>query len=168
MSKAGWGEGVDIIKETDTTVSVYAIKSGSNWGNADQWQRQKQNFQSLQNRLRKLHKTFDPVLGYGYGRRNTAPKGSRNYRQISGQAFWEEITGDAQFYLKIVRLMKQYPQEHRKQYQIEWDKTVNRLEREFLFNFSTPEGDIVWEKLVQFNSGKERYPLRKSPVAPEL
>ena len=64
--------------------------------------------------------------------------------------------------------MKQYPQEHRKQYQIEWDKTVNRLEREFLFNFSTPEGDIVWEKLVQFNSGKERYPLRKSPVAPEL
>lgn len=163
----GGGEGVDVIKENDTTVSVYAIKSGSSWGNADQWQRQRQNFQSLQNRLRKLHKTFDPVLGYGYGRRNTEPKGSRNYRQISGQAFWEEITGDSQFYLKLVRLMKRYPQEHRKQYQVEWDKAVNRLEREFLLNFSTPDGDIDWEKLVQFNSGKERYQLRKSSVHPD-
>ena len=159
--QVGGGEGVDIIKETETTVTVYAVKSGSQWGNADQWTRQRQNFQSLQNRLRKLHKTFDPVLGYGYGRRNTDPKGSTNHRQRSGQAFWEELTGDTDFYLKLVRLMKHYPQEHRRQYQAEWDKAVNRFEREFLLNFSTPDGDINWDKLVEFNSGKAPRKLKK-------
>ena len=158
----GGGEGIDIIKETDTIVTAYAVKSGPHWGNADQWNRQRQNFQSLQNRLRKLHKAFEPVLGYGYGKRNTDPKGSKNYRQRSGQAFWEELTGDSDFYLKLIRLMKHYPQEHRVKYQVEWKKAVNRFEREFLNNFSTPDGDINWEKLVEFNSGKQKRKLKKS------
>jgi len=123
----GGGEGIDIIKETDTTVTAYAVKSGPSWGNADQWSRQRQNFQSLQNRLRKLHKAFDPVLGYGYGKRNTDPKGSRNYRQRSGQAFWEELTGAPDFYLRLIRLMKRSPQEHRVKYQVEWEKAVKRV-----------------------------------------
>ena len=161
--QVGGGEGVDIIKETNSTVTVYAVKSGPHWGNADQWKRQRQNFQSLQNRLRKLHKTFDPVLGYGYGKRNTDPKGSTNYRQRSGQAFWEELTGDSDFYLKLIRLMKHYPQEHRVGYQAEWKKAVNRFEREFLNNFSTPDGDIDWEKFVAFNSGKKKRTVRGSP-----
>ena len=159
--QAGGGEGVDIIKETDHGITVYAVKSGANWGNADQWNRQRQNFQALQNRLRKLHKAFDPVMGYGYGRRNTDPKGSRNYRQRSGQAFWEELTGDSDFYLKLIRLMKRYPQEHRVRYQVEWRKAVNRFEREFLNNFSTPDGDINWEKLVEFNSGIRKKKTRR-------
>ena len=75
--QVGGGEGFDIIKETKTTVVAYAVKSGSSWGNASQWSQQRRDFRSLQNRLRKLHKTFDPVLGYGYGRRNTEPKDSR-------------------------------------------------------------------------------------------
>jgi hypothetical protein len=160
--QTGGGEGIDMIKETDVTVTAYAVKSGPHWGNADQWNRQRQNFQSLQNRLRKLHKAFDPVLGYGYGRRNTDPKGSKNYRQRSGQAFWEELTDDSDFYLKLIRLMKHYPQEHRVRYQVEWKRAVNRFEREFLNNFSTPDGDIDWEKLVEFNSGKQKRKLRES------
>jgi len=160
--QTGGGEGIDIIQETDTTMTAYAVKSGPHWANADQWKRQRQNFQSLQNRLRKLHKAFDPVLGYGYGRRNTDPKGSRNYRQRSGQAFWEELTGDPDFYLKLIRLMKRYPQEHRRRYKAEWDRAVNRFEQEFLNNFSMPDGDIDWEKLVEFNSGKQKRKLNKS------
>lgn len=159
--QTGGGEGIDIIKETAANVTAYAVKSGPHWGNADQWNRQRQNFQSLQNRLRKLHKGFDPVLGYGYGRRNTDPKGSKNYRQRSGQAFWEELTGDRDFYLKLIRLMKHYPQEHRVRYQAEWKKAINRFEREFLNNFSAPDGDIDWERLVEFNSGKQKQKLKK-------
>lgn len=158
----GGGEGIDILRETGTTVTAYAVKSGASWGNADQWKRQKQNFQSLQVRLRKLHKAFDPVLGYGYGRRNSDPTPAKNYRQRAGQAFWEELTGDPDFYLKLVRLMKQYPQEHRKRYLVEWNKAINRFEREFLLNFSTPDGDIDWEKLVEFNSGKKGLKLKKT------
>ncbi len=160
--QTGGGEGIDMMKETAASVTAYAVKSGPHWGNADQWNRQRQNFQSLQNRLRKLHKTFDPVLGYGYGRRNTDPKGSKNYRQRSGQAFWEELTGDPDFYLKLTRLMTHHPQEHRVRYQVEWKKAVNRFEWEFLNNFSTPDGDIDWEKLVEFNSGTQKRTLKNS------
>lgn len=159
--QVGGGEGVDVLRENETTVTVISVKSGPNWGNADQWKRQKQNFESLRHRLQKLHKRFDPVLGYGYGRRNTDSTPSRNYRQRSGQAFWEELTGDPDFYLKLIRLMKDYPQKHRKLYQTEWNKAVNRFEREFLNNFSTPAGEIDWEKFVEFNSSKDRLHLRK-------
>jgi hypothetical protein len=50
--------------------------------------------------------------------------------------------------------MKDYPQMHRRLYQAEWNKAVNRFEREFLLNFSTPDGEIDWDKLVNFNSGQ--------------
>ena len=75
------------------------------------------------------------------------------------------MTGDSDFYVKLIRLMKHYPQEHRVQYQVEWKKAVNRFEREFLNRFSTPDGDIDWEKFVKFNSGKERPKLKKSRVS---
>lgn len=154
--QVGGGEGVDIIREDRDTVTAIAVKSGPSWGNADQWKRQKQNFESLRYRLRKLHKRFDPVMGYGYGRRNTDPTASRDCRQRSGQAFWDELAGDPDFYLKLIRLMKDYPQRHRRLYQSEWNKAVNRFEREFLLNFSTPAGEIDWEKLVEFNSGRHK------------
>ena len=63
--------------------------------------------------------------------------------------------------------MKHYPQEHRVKYQVEWKKAVNRFEREFLNNFSTLDGDINWEKLVEFNSGKQKRKLKKSKYATE-
>ncbi len=154
--QVGGGEGVDVIREDEATVTVIAVKSGPNWGNADQWKRQKQNFESLRHRLQKLHKQFDPLMGYGYGRRNTDPTAKRHYRQRSGQAFWEELTGEPDFYLKLIRLMKDYPQKHRRLYQAAWDKAVNRFDREFLMNFATPGGDIDWERFVEFNSGKAK------------
>lgn len=30
-----------------------------------------------------------------------------------GQVFWRELTGDADFYLKLIRLMRDYPVKHR-------------------------------------------------------
>lgn len=160
--QVGGGEGVDIIREDDHVVTVIAVKSGSKWGNADSWKRQRQNFEALRHRLSKLRKQFDPVMGYGYGRCNTPSTAKRPYRQVSGQAFWEELTGDSDFYLKLIRLMKDYPQKHRQLYQAEWNKAVNRFEREFLLNFATQTGEIDWERLVEFNSSKTKMPFSKS------
>lgn len=71
-----------------------------------------------------------------------------------GQAFWEELTGDADFYLKIIRLMSDYPLAHRVEYLKAYGMAVNRFTKEFLNNFSNENGDIDWEKLVEYNSGK--------------
>jgi hypothetical protein len=46
-------------------------------------------------------------------------------------------------------------QKHRIQFEEEWSKAVNRFEREFLADFADKTGGIDWEKLTQFNSGKE-------------
>ena len=101
--------GVDFSVETDKRYLAVALKSGPNIFNASQKRRQSQEFNELRARLQKLQKQFDPVLGHAYGRLKTQPSGNRTYRDSSGQAFWSEITGDPDFYLKLIRLMSDEP-----------------------------------------------------------
>lgn len=166
--QAGGGEGIDILKETGNRVVAISVKSGPNWANSSQKRRQKQDFEQVRQRLLKTHKAFDALLGYGYGRKYSDPEKDRPYRERSGQAFWEELTGDPDFYLKLIRLMKDYPPQHRRLYKKEWNRSVNRFEREFLQDFSTEAGDIDWEKLAEFNSSRQRPPRagRRSSKTP--
>jgi hypothetical protein len=57
--------------------------------------------------------------------------------------------------LKLIRLMRDHPRQHHLRFEKEWNKAVNRFEREFLNEFATPDGGIDWEKLVRFNSGSK-------------
>lgn len=149
-------EGVDVAIETDTLYKAVAVKSGPNIFNASQAKRQDQEFKSLGSRLLKLHKRFDPLLGHGYGRKFSEPTKDRTYRIRSGQAFWEELTGEPDFYLKIIDLMSNAATEHRVAFAEEWNKAINRFEHDFLLNFGNDDGSINWHKLVRFNSGKEK------------
>jgi hypothetical protein len=60
--------------------------------------------------------------------------------------------GDPDFYLKLVRLMKDEPAKHRKEYAPAWDATINRFTAEFIKDFCFTDGSIDWEKLVRFVS----------------
>ncbi len=151
-------EGIDVAIETDTVYKAIAVKSGPNIFNASQAKRQDQEFKTLRSRLLKLHKQFDALLGHAYGRKFSDPTDNRIYRIRSGQAFWEELTGDPNFYLKLISLMRDYPKQHRIQFEEEWDKAINRFEYDFLNNFGNKDESIDWEKLLRFNSGKERMP----------
>jgi len=144
-------EGVDVAVETENRYMAIAVKSGPSWGNAGQLRKQNQDFIALQSRLYKLHKQFDAVIGHGYGKKKGKPKG-KIYRNVSGQAFWTEITGDPDFYLKLIRLMKDEPQKHKPKYKKAWDAAVNRFTREFIKHFCFEDGSIDWEKLVRFVS----------------
>jgi hypothetical protein len=147
-------EGVDVAKETETTYMAIAVKSGPSVFNAQSRKRQIDDFKALENRLRKLRKHFDPVVGYSYGKKKQKPNSAAPFRELSGQAFWEELTGDSDFYLKIIRLMKNKPQEHLPIYKQAWDAAINRFTLEFIKDFCDEDGNIDWERLVQFNSGK--------------
>jgi len=151
-------EGVDVAIETDTVYKAVAVKSGPNIFNSSQAKRQDQEFKSLRSRLLKLHKQYDALLGHAYGRRFSDPRDNRIYRIRSGQAFWEELTGDPDFYIKLIYLMRDYPRQHRTDFDIEWAKAINRFEHDFLNNFGNPDGSIDWEKLLRYNSGKENVP----------
>lgn len=147
-------EAIDIVIETDKVYKPIAVKSSPNIFNASQAKRMDDEFRKLRSRLQKIQKQFDPLLAHCYGRVNTNPE-AYIYRRRSGQAFWEEITGDPDFYLKIIRLMQDYPAAHRILYRNEYDKAVNRFTKDFLEEFANADGGIDWEKLVRFNSSKE-------------
>lgn len=146
--------GVDVAIETDNIYKAVAVKSGPNIFNSSQSKRMDDEFKSLRSRMLKLHKQFDALLGGCYGRKSSDPGSNRIYRIRCGQAFWEEITGDPEFYLKLVAAMRDYPQNHRTQYEEEWKKALSRFVHEFGNEFAHADGSVDWEKLVRFNSGK--------------
>ncbi len=147
--------GIDIIIETDTTYKAIQVKSGPNIFNASQTKRMNDEFKQLRDSLLNLNKQFDPLLAHCYGYKTAEPKNGQIYRVRAGQTLWEELTGDPDFYLKIIRLMQDYPNQHRASFEQEWDKALNRFEFEFLRDFGTLDGSIDWEKLLRFNSGVE-------------
>jgi hypothetical protein len=153
---AATGAGVDVTVEKDDSYTVISVKSGPHWGNSSQLSKLKDNFACARHVFdnKKLRKHFRAILGHCYGRSSLEPNPKRPYSVRSGQAFWEELTDDPDFYLKLIRLIDKQPETHRVLYEAEWSRAVNRFEKEFLNNFSTPSGDIDWDKLVEFNSGK--------------
>lgn len=155
--KKSSAKGVDLEVETGTAYKAIAVKSGPNVFNSSQVEQMNRQFDELRRRLdshlRRMGKYFEPILGAAYGRKDVAPSGKRRYRLVAGQSFWRELTGDADFYIKLVRLMQEYPREHRRAFEKEWNRAVNRLGRYLLTEFADAEGNIDWEKLVAFNSG---------------
>ena len=75
------------------------------------------------------------------------------YQELAGKKFWEELTGDADFYLKIIKFMGNLPEQYVASYKESYNKASNRLVREFSNKFCKDDGSIDWEKLVEFNSG---------------
>ncbi|MDR7866830.1 MAG: PmeII family type II restriction endonuclease [Sporomusaceae bacterium] len=149
-------EGVDVAIETDIKYMAVAVKSGPSVFNAQSRRRQVDEFKKLKARLLKLQKLFDPVVGYSYGKKKQkeGSAAAADFRELAGQAFWTELTGDPDFYLKIIRLMKNKPQQHALEYKVAWDTAVNRFTAAFIKDFCNEEGQILWEKVVEFNSGK--------------
>ncbi len=164
VGKVSDAEGVDFVIETKNQITAVSLKSGPYIYNASQKKRQSQEFQAVRNRLYKLQKQFDPILGHAYGRVARKPSMDLFYRDASGQAFWQEITGDPDFYLKLIRLMKDEPAKHRKEYSPAWDAAVNKFTKEFIDEFCFANGNIDWEKLVRFVSEAEPQKMaKKSP-----
>jgi hypothetical protein len=154
-------KGCDLILNQENVIHAYALKSGPNPFNSSAKARQNTEFLELKSRLMKLQKQFDPVLAYAYGRKNKPSSGSFIYRESSGQEFWKEITGDENFYLKLIILMKDEPLKRIDQYQHDWDATINKFTKEFMEDFCLLDGHIDWEKLTKFVSASEPLKLKK-------
>ena len=149
-------EGVDIAIETDNHYKAISVKSGPNPFNASQVKRQSDEFETLRRRLTKLRKQFDPILGHSYGKKQTPATKAKVYRDVSGQRFWEELTGDSEFYQKLIGLMEEEViKKHRQEYKNAYDDAVNTYVREFTNDFCDEKGTIDWSKLLRFNSGKD-------------
>lgn len=144
-------EGVDITVDKDNTIYSIAVKSGTSVFNADSRKRQEQNFQSAQKRAQQARKAYLPVVGYGYGKKKV--KAEKFYLELAGKDFWEWLTGDAEFYTKIIKFMGTRPDEYAKQFEEAYAKAENRMVREFTIKYCKDDGSIDRDTLIKFNSG---------------
>lgn len=149
-------EGVDIMVEDREENLIYAIavKSGPSVFNADSKKRQEQNFTAARKLAQQGKAAYDPIIGYSYGKKRSTGKGKPTiYRELAGQDFWYELTGDRDFYLKIIAYMGNQPEKYLEKYRESYNKAGNRLVKQFTADFCGDDGSIDWDKLVQFNSG---------------
>ena len=145
--------GIDVMIEDreNNTVKAIAVKSGTNVFNADSKKRQNENFMEGASRARQAKMAYDAVIGYCYGRKSQ--KKSKNakpviYRELAGQDFWHEITGDPEFYKKIIDYMGNLPEQKLKEYKSKYSQARQRMLGGFKKDFCTSDGKIDWSKTI--------------------
>lgn len=146
-------EGADITVDKENIIYNIAVKSGTSVFNGDSRKRQLENFQSAAKRAQQAKKAYIPIVGYGYGKKRIKPGQEKFYKELAGQDFWAWLTGDADFYLKIIQYMGTKPDEYAKQFDEAYNRAENRMLREFTIDYCLPDGSIDWDKLIRFNSG---------------
>lgn len=151
-------EGIDIMVEDKDNNTIYAIavKSGPSVFNNDSKKRQEQNFNAAKKLAQQAKAIYEPIIGYSYGKKRSSGRGRPTiYKELAGQDFWAELTGDSQFYIKIISYMGNKPEQYLEKYRESYNKASNRLVKQFTENFCDEDGSISWDRLVKFNSGYE-------------
>lgn len=149
-------EGIDIMIQDNATntISAIAVKSGLSVFNADSKKRQEQNFMAASKLAQQVKARYEAYIGYCYGKKKDSGRGKpKMYQELAGKRFWTELTGDEEFYIKIIGYMGTMPEKYVADYKESYNRAANRLVREFSNSFCKEDGSIHWEKLVKFNSG---------------
>ena len=146
-------EGIDLEFVKEGTRYIVAIKSGPNWGNSQQIKRMKDNFKQAKRiyRTANSNANIEAINGCCYGKDKKPEKG--DYQKLCGQRFWTFISGDETLYTRIVEPLGHEAKERNESFYEEYAKVVNQFTQAFMRDFCVA-GNIDWQKLVAFNSGK--------------
>lgn len=139
-------EGCDILLSDGSENQAIAIKSGPKVFNAQSRGKQIAEFKKIERILKKDRKLFHAIVGYCYGRKKQQE--ARDFTEMAGQQLWQHLTGQPDFYLQVIHLMRQKPIEHRPLFVDEYQKAKNRFVLEFLTKYAFPDGSVDWDKLV--------------------
>ncbi len=153
----GWKsgvQGIDLEFDRNDARYIVAIKSGPNWGNSSQVKKMKSDFARARRTLRTSSSDIDvrAVNGCCYGKDNRPDKGE--YFKYCGQVFWEFISGEEDLYRSIIEPLGHQAKERNDKFLESYARVINKFTREFVDGFCKRDGDIDWDKLVEFNSGK--------------
>ena len=146
-------EGVDLEFDADSTRYIISLKSGPNWGNSSQIRQMRADFRRAAQILRQGNSALhvQAVNGCCYGR-TTRYFDRGDYWKLSGQDFWTLITGDVQFYKRMIEPLAHRAKERNNEFMKAYGGVINRLVSEFLSDFATVDYKIDWSALVEFNS----------------
>jgi Type II restriction endonuclease EcoO109I len=157
--KKSSAEGLDLEFEKEGVIYIVAVKSGTNWGNSSQVTNMKENFRKAKQRLRTNAKKFpvEAINGCCYGRVVKTDKGE--YQKIAGQQFWEFISNETNLYTEIIEPLGHRAKERNQEFEIAYAKMLNIFTEKFMHEFCL-DGIINWNKLVRYNSGKEKFTVK--------
>lgn len=146
-------EGIDLEFTRDGVMYLVAIKSGPNWGNSSQIGKMRDHFRKARRILgtNPRVRNITTVNGCCYGKDRRPNKG--DYLKLCGQAFWELVSGQRNFYTAIIEPLGHRAKQRNERFLSEYAKVVNRFTLEFTKSYCDRSGAILWKKLVQFNSG---------------
>lgn len=153
--KKSAAEGIDLEFTKNRITYVVSIKSGPNWGNSRQIAKMKDDFRRA-NRILATNRSKTKVVainGCCYGKDDSPDKGE--YLKLCGQRFWEFISGNEQLYVEILEPLGHEAKMRNEEFQEEYDKVTNKFTLEFTTQYCSPDGSILWDQLVRFNSGKK-------------
>ena len=144
--------GIDLEFDNDNTRYIVTIKSGPNWGNSSQIAKLIADFKTAKRTLRTSNSQLNiiAVNGCCYGRDNYPDKG--DYFKYCGQRFWEFVSGDINFYTKIIEPLAHQAKERNDDFMQSYAQMINKFTKEFADTFCKNDGSIDWDKLVRFNS----------------
>lgn len=145
--------GVDLEFFKKGTHFVVSIKSGTNWGNSSQHKKLKEDLANAVIRIKQSHhiSNVQSVLGICYGKTRTSYL--HGYLKVVGQNFWYLISDNTELYKDIIEPIGYRAKEHNESFLSEKGRVINRFSKSFLDEFCYQNGDINWNKLVEFNSG---------------
>jgi hypothetical protein len=92
------------------------------------------------------------VNGCCYGKESNPDKG--DYFKYCGQHFWEFISNNSNLYLEIIEPLGHKAKEKNDDFIKSYSRMLNVFTKEFMNTFCKKNGEINWDKLVIFNSGK--------------
>lgn len=160
-AEQGKFKSIDLIFQRDEKTYIVGIKSGPFWGNKDQKDRMKGNLKDARKTLRNngVKTKIIAVNGCIYGKDNKPFKvdvkdNDKSYYKYCGQEFWELITGDKSFYQRIVVPIDTEAKKRDENFRKTYYAKVNELTKYFSQNYLTSDGQINWEKLIDFVSKK--------------
>ncbi len=152
----GWKsgiQGIDLEFDKNGVRYIVTIKSGPNWGNSGQINKMIDDFRVAKRSLRTSNSqlTIEAINGCCYGKENNPDKG--DYYKYCGQRFWDFISGDTNLYIDIIEPLGHKAKQKNDDFMKSYSKMINKFTRDFSNSFCKDDGEIDWNKLVQFNSG---------------
>ena len=120
-------EGIDIMIQDNATntISAIAVKSGPSVFNADSKKRQEQNFMAASKLAQQVKARYEAYIGYCYGKKKDSGRGKpKMYQELAGKRFWTELTGDEEFYIKIIGYMGTMPEKYVTDYKESYNKAA--------------------------------------------
>jgi len=146
--------GIDLEFIKNDIRYLVSIKSGPNWGNNSQITKMKQNFKTAKKTIRTNNPNLqvECINGCCYGKNKKPDRGE--YYKICGQEFWEFISGIPNLYIDIIEPLGHNAKQKNDAFMKSYAKVINIFTQRFTDEFCT-DGEINWQKLLEFNSSKE-------------